>query len=103
MVDLTARKNAWPEQSSPDEIRDQCRVIEHLTTCDPACRCAHSGYLLIAFAQRRKSTPAPPKSLKLFGIVHHLGLVHTPRQPPSRFILPRPPTAHAMSVEKWKT
>jgi protein-S-isoprenylcysteine O-methyltransferase Ste14 len=43
--------------------------------------------LLIAFAQRRNSTPAPPKSLKLFGIIHHLGLVHTPRQPPSRFIV----------------
>jgi hypothetical protein len=74
------------------------RVTEYLATGDPACRYAHAGYwlqyfadaaraswpMMVDFASLRNSTPAPPKSLKLFGIVRHIGLVHARRQPLSR-------------------
>jgi protein-S-isoprenylcysteine O-methyltransferase Ste14 len=47
---------------------------------------------------RRNSTPAPPKSLKLFGIMHDLGSVHALRQPPSRFMVTAAPAAHLRNV-----
>jgi hypothetical protein len=43
-------------------------------------------------------TPAPSKSPKLFGIVHHLGLMHEPQQRPSRFMLTAAPAAHLHNV-----
>jgi hypothetical protein len=66
--------------------------------------------MMVAFMSRRDSTPAPPKSLKLFGIMRHIGSVHAPRQPPSRLRVTAAPAAHlrnvgqdAMLVKAWKT